>query len=182
MGSESIGFMIDRARNDPRRGTLQIDSTEVPYLDVRAEPSEHAQAQLRQFAQETLVLPGRAPGLQGIAITVPQPSDGLALTLATRGIHLIATDVGDPLPAVLDRFQKQMQLLRAANPPGATASGHSPSASSTSMGAAFTPSGGSRGTSPYAQRPLGFNEALYNEWMTQLTTPWREEDAWKSES
>ncbi|MFL6603979.1 MAG: hypothetical protein ACJ8R9_21990 [Steroidobacteraceae bacterium] len=49
--------MIDRARNDPRRGTLHLDSTEVPFLDVRAEPSEHAQAQLRQFAQETLVPP-----------------------------------------------------------------------------------------------------------------------------
>jgi hypothetical protein len=81
---------------------------------------------------------------------------------------------------VLQRFQRQMHFLRTSGFRPAPASGI-PSVRPVVPGG-FSPRSGTRGASPYAQRPLGFDQATYNEWMAQLTAPWREEDAWKSET
>jgi hypothetical protein len=161
-----------------QRGTVEIESIEVPYFDLRAEPGEIARERLDQFVQEIARAP--APGasrLRGLAIMTPQPSDGLALSLAARGIMLIVGRAADPLSSLMDRLRHQLAVIRSAATSG------SPSASApTALANASVPMGGPRSESPYAQPPPGFDPAAFEERMRLLQQPWREEDAWKSDT
>jgi hypothetical protein len=175
---------VDPDSSHPLRGTVEIESAAVPYLDVRAKPAEVALGEIDRFVQE---IEQRAsagtPNLRRLVIAARQPSDGLALSLAPRGIMLIVGHPLDPLPTLLDRFKRQLNVIRAADRQGVWQAvlgrrGITTSSSTSSSAEMTRP----RTESPFAQRPPGFNLAAYDEWMSRLAQPWREEDAWKSDT
>jgi hypothetical protein len=94
---------------------------------------------------------------------------------------LIVGSSPDPLPALLDRFERPLKVIRAADRQGVwqAVSGQTGIATSTSAGA---PIRRPRTESPYSQRLPGFNQAVFDERMNKLAQPWREEDAWKSDT
>jgi hypothetical protein len=164
--------------------TVEIESVAVPYIDVRAEHAEAALAEIDRFVHEIeqLVSAG-TPSLRGLVIAAPQPSDGLALSLAPRGIMLIVGNPPNPVTDLLARFKGQLSVIRAAGRQVGwrAASGWTGIATAVSDGSSAEITG-PRTESPYAQRPPWFDQNTFDEWMRQLQKPWREEDAWKSET
>jgi hypothetical protein len=62
------------------RGTVEIESAAVLYIDVRAQPALAALGEIDRFVQEIEHLASAGtPSLCGLAIAAPQPSDTLAL-------------------------------------------------------------------------------------------------------
>jgi len=87
----------------------------------------------------------------------------------------------NPLPALLDRFKRQLNVIRAADPQDQVASGRiGIAASESEISSAQTTR--HRTESPYAQKPPGFNQAAFDERLRQLQQPWRDEDAWKADT
>jgi hypothetical protein len=67
------------------RGTVEIESAAVLYIDVRAQPAEAALGEIDRFVQEIEHLASAGtPSLRGLAIAAPRASDALALSLAPR--------------------------------------------------------------------------------------------------
>jgi len=144
-----------------QRGTVEIESTQVPYLDLRAEPTEAARERLDQFIEEI----GRTPDqhtspLRGLAITTPQPSDQLGLSLTSHGIMLIVGGVADPLPALINRFRNQLRFIRSAQLAGGSQIATSQAALA---GTPVRPMRQSRSESPFAQQPPWFDPAAFDE-------------------
>jgi hypothetical protein len=101
------------------RGTVEIESAAVLYIDVRAQPAEAALGEIDRLVQEIEHLASAGtPSLRGLAIAAPQPSDALALSLAPRGIMLVVGHPLESLPALLDRFKRQLNVIRAGDRQG----------------------------------------------------------------
>ncbi len=174
--------MVDHGSSHSPCGTVEIESTAVPYIDVRSEHPDAALGEIDRFVHEIEQV-GNAgvPSIRGLVIAAPQPSDGLALSLAQRGIMLIVGSPLNPLPALLDRFKRQLNLIRAADRQGHVAPGRSGIAASAS-GSSSAQMTRHRTESPYAHRPPGFNQAVFDERLRELQQPWCDEDAWKSDT
>jgi hypothetical protein len=175
---------IDHNSSPPLRGTVEIESAAVPYIDVRAEHAEAVLGEIDRFVRDIEQLASTGtPSLRGLAIAAPQPSDALALSLAPRGIMLIVGNPLDPLLTLLDQFKERLNVIRSADPQGVwrAVSGRTGigTCASTSAEAPMT---GPRTESMYAQRPPWFNQAGFDERLRQLQQPWRDEDAWKSDT
>jgi hypothetical protein len=68
-------------------GTVEIDSRTVPYIDVRAEHVSAALSRVERFVQEVEQPPGTGtPGISGLTLVAPQPSDALEQFDSVRGI------------------------------------------------------------------------------------------------
>lgn len=167
----------------PLRGTVEIESSAVRYVDVRAGRPELATGEIDRFVHDLEQLSNADKrGLRGLVIATSQSSDALAISLASRGIMLIVGNASDSLAMLLDRFKTQLNVIRAAGAQGARepvlGSGIATSAPSGSAGEVIRP-----GTeSPYAQRPPWFDQTVFDQRLRQLQQPWREEEAWKSET
>jgi hypothetical protein len=160
---------------------IDLASLAMPYIDVRGEGAEAALGNIDRFVHEIERLPAPgALGLRGLVIAAPQPSDGLALSLAPSGIMLCVGHTTDPLPLLLNRFKQQLDLIRAADRQGVSQAAlvRTEIATSASVGSS-SPIRPPRTDSPYAQYPPGFNQAAFDERLRQLQQPWRDEDAWK---
>jgi len=159
------------------RGDVEIESVAVPYVDLRGEPAQAVEDTLRQILAETNSGSDtrRLGGLRALVIIEPQSSDSLALTLARQGIQVIVGPNGVPLGRLLDRFREQLRMISAAGSFGGV-----PRASAGTGGSSSDNRG--RSESPYAQRPPWFDQAAFDERMHELQQPWRDEDAWKSET
>jgi hypothetical protein len=159
------------------RGDVEIESVAVPYVDLRGEPAQAVEDTLKQILAEdnsgsdTL----RLGGLRALVIIEPQSSDSLALTLARQGVQVIVGPNGVPLDRLLDRFREQLRMISAASSFGGV-----PTASAGTGGSSSDNRG--RSESPYAQHPPWFDQAAFDERMHELQQPWRDEDAWKSET
>jgi len=161
-----LGFMVEPS-NMASRGTLELGSRRVPYLDLRVE-SEHA---LTRFVAEVGLEAPTTPEVRALIITSPQTPHALGLQLARHGIRVIAGT--DPLPTLLTRFREQLRVFdNLSNTPTANVS----SPSTTSPGTR------PRSESPFAQRPPWFDQTAWDERLRQLQLPWRDEDGWQSES
>jgi hypothetical protein len=167
--------MVDQMSSNAMRGTVETESTEIPYVDLRCEPAAGALEKLNQFIEEIAAMP--APGatrLRGLALMAPQPSGNLALSLAARGVMLIIGDGTDSLPTLIDRFRNQLCMFQSLSSPT--------NGLQTAAGGTAPPNTADRTKSPYAQRPAWFDQAAFDERMQLLQQPWREEDAWKTET
>jgi hypothetical protein len=160
----------------PGRGTVEIGSDTIHYLDVREHSPDALRAKLEPFIEEVTPSERTGPtGLRGLVIAAPQPSDGLALALARCGIRLIIGPVSASVATLLGQFREQMRVIGSAEPPPGTAGTRAES----SPGA--PPSQG-RSESPYSQRPPWFNQTAFDEGSRHLQQSWHEEDSWKSET
>jgi hypothetical protein len=169
-----MGFMTEDP-DKPPRGVIEIESMPVPYVDLRgaAAPMDA----LERFIAETVLGNSPAPGLvRGLVVTLPQAPDALGLNLARLGIRLIAGT--EPLPTLLDRFRQHIGLL------GAAGSSRGGGTTTGAGGPGVVPPSGRRprSESPFAQRPPWFDQTAFDQRIRQLQQPWRDEDAWKSES
>jgi hypothetical protein len=157
-------------------GTVDVNSTSIRYIDVRLYSPEIARSKIDQFFSGE---EGRK-GLKGVAIATPQPSGGLALSLASRGIFLLVGELSTSVESLLEQFKAHMRFIAEAGriPVPASTLPPTPGGLPRGVDANTRP----RTESPYAQRPAYFDEAAYREWMGLLSQPWQEEDAWKSET
>ena len=163
-----LDFMVEPS-NIATRGTLELGSCTVPYLDLRAE-SEEA---LRRFVAEITSTAPPAPGqVRGLIITTPHTPDALGLKLARSGIRVIAGTA--PLAALLNRFREQLRVIGNTGSSPATAA-------SVSSGSGSSPGARPRSESPFTQRPPWFDAAAWDQRLRQLQQPWRDEDAWQSQ-
>lgn len=166
----------------PPGGTVEIDLAAVPYIDLRAQIDEAAFSEIDRFVHEVEQFGSAGTSkLRGLVIAAPQRSDGLALSLARRGIMLIVGSPLTSLSALLDRFKRQLNVIRAADRQGEIASGRIGIAASA-PGRALAQMTQHVTESPYAQSPPGFSRAAFDERLRQLQQPWRDEDAWKSDT
>ena len=152
----------------------------VPYLDIRDVDAHALDEVIGRFVEHTRRSPIAAiPWLRGLVIARPQNSDALSLKLAPHGLLLTESPQERPLEQLLAELEQQFQRLQGAavgwSSGKAGTSGQDPSTPGS-------PTGAPGPDSPYAQKPAYYNQALYEQWLTRLSEPWREEDAWKSES
>lgn len=168
----------------PNRSRFEAPSDEsepsVPYIDVRGAEARARIKSIASFIEHTRQSPIEAvPWLRGVVLITPQDSDGLALKLAMHGIVLLEAHAEDSEKKIIAQFEGQFERLQGAAAGWTTAQ---KAASSQNPSAPGSP-GGAQGTdSPYARKPAYYNEALYQEWLTRLSEPWHEENAWDSES
>ena len=158
-------------------GELDVQSMTVAYLDLRAEASQTASSKLEQFVVEASSRATAPPeNFRAIVITTRQPSDALGLELARRGVQLIVGGATESLSELFARFCEQLRMLRTASwASGAPAAMFEIPATSAS-------NAGDAPKSPYSQPPPWFNQAAFDERLRLLQQPWRDEDAWESES
>jgi hypothetical protein len=164
--------MVQQSTNTSQ-GYVEIESVAVPYIDVRAEPAEAVETKLRHILAE---IGPRPVGLHALVITEPQSSDSLALALARQGVHVIVGEHDVPVWTPLERFREQLRVISAA---GSFSGLPRASAGTTGGSSSYN---GTRSESPYAQYPPWFDQAAFDERIRELQQPWRDEDAWKSET
>jgi hypothetical protein len=151
----------------------------VPYIDIRTTHAYESDQSIGRFIEHTRHTPIEAlPWLRGVIIAAPQPSDALAVKLAAHGIVLAEASLEEPIVEIVAQLERQFEHIQGAAT-GWSSTWSNPSGQNPS--APGTPPGSQGADSPYAQKPAYYNQALYEQWLTRLSEPWREEDAWKSE-
>jgi hypothetical protein len=151
----------------------------IPFIDERGADGEALQEAIARFIDHTR--PARIEGfpwLRGVVFVMPQDSGALALKLASRGILLVEARHEEGEVALIERLEGLLERLQGAAAHWAFVR----AASAQNSVASQPPSSEQRSQSPFAQKPAYYNEAVFSEWLTRLSEPWREEDAWKSES
>ena len=119
------------------------------------------------------------PWLRAVLLVSPQSSDDLALKLVNSGIFVLEAPEDEPVEQVVEEFKHQLQRVQDTFM-------HEPATSRSRTGHQdpSTPGGPTNQNqeSPFSRTPAYFNPELYNEWLGKLAEPWRQENAWDSES
>ena len=112
----------------------------------------------------------------GLVIVCPdQFPDRLAIRLAPHRVRVLTAAEETPVEVVFERFDRQLRILGSRafrEPPSGRSAKDSPANANTPESE----------VSPYAQQPPWFDQKRYQRRLSQLKEPWRDEDAWKSET
>lgn len=160
---------------------MRVASYSLECLDLRTTHASVFENELQRFVAEFAVEPGegREVGIRALVIVGPQESDQLALELARCGIRLIIDSAHEPVSALVGNLDAQLKLIGSGRMADLSMAAQQASASTTNRNIT---SPRARSESPLAQRPPWFDQAAFDERMRSLQQPWRDEDAWKSET
>jgi hypothetical protein len=167
-----VGKMPSGASEDcPERQSVSVWDTRT-YTEWQL--YEHMPELLRELEVGKTSHFDRMPWLRGILLVPPLTSDALAVSVMDRGVVVLETPRENPAIQVVEQFLHEASRFQSIATSCARTASHDPSSPSRN--------GDGNTESEFSRAPAYFNHALYDEWLEKLSQPWRQEDAFDSES